>query len=379
MSQSIAAVYMRGGSSKGVFFLEADLPASMTAREAVLLRVMGSPDANGGQLDGMGAATSSTSQVAIIGPSKRPDCDVDFTFAAVSIEHNQIDWSKNCTHLSAAVGPFAIQRGLVRAQEGLTRVRIWQVNQGQRIDAFVPVKAGQVVEQGQFQQDGLAFAGAEIRLEFLQPKDDGRAMQNVDSGSTRLLPTGRALDELAVPGLGKIEISVVNAGQPVVFFLARELKLTGKESAEQLQKTPKLMQQIELIRRAAATLIGLSYPTVSLSTVCLAKPISYRSSYGQDIDAQEIDILAGDLSVEGAVHSFPGTGAIALAVACALPGTLANKIARTLPGIDTRVGHLAGRFAVGAEVSQHGGIWQVDKASLSRSARRLMTGVVHLP
>ncbi len=383
MSQSLAAAYMRGGTSKGVFFLDADLPPSLSAREAVLLRVVGSPDPYERHTDGMGGATSSTSKVVVIAPSKRPDCDVDYTFGAVAINQAKIDWSGNCGNLSAAVGPFAIHRGLVKAQEGVTKVRIWQVNLGKRIDAFVPVKGGQVQEHGTFQEDGVAFGAAEIRLEFLQPAGG----DNPQDRSSLLLPTGNPVDLLSVPGVGKIEATLINAGNPTIFFLASALKLTGKELPELINKQPKLLEQIEAIRAHGAVAMGLAVNAREASSqrpatpkvAWLAKPIPFKTSAGKDLAAHDIDILARIMSMGQLHHAFTGTGSIALGVACALPGTLANKIARTLPGISTRIGHVSGCLAVGAELSEHRGVWSVDKAILSRSARRLMTGVVHLP
>ncbi len=371
MSQSIAAMYMRGGTSKGVFFLDGDLPASLSARQDLLLRIMGSPDVHATQTDGMGGGTDATSKIAIVGPSKRNDCDVDFIFGAVSITQANIDWSGSCGQLSAAVGAFAIHKGLVRAQEGVTKVRVMQVNLGKRIDIYVPVKGGQVQETGQFEEPGIAFGGAEIRLEFLQPcpalVDGERA--------TYLLPTGNPTDLLSVPGAGKIEVSLMNAGTPTAMFLPSALKLTGKESSDQILKQSKVLEQIESIRSQASALMGSS----QLQLVWLAKPIAYKSSMGQDIAPHDIDILARMVTGAKLHPGLSGSVSIALGIACAVPGTLANKIARTLPGIATRIGHPSGCIAVGAEVSQSQGVWAVDKAVLSRSARRLMTGVVHLP
>jgi 2-methylaconitate isomerase len=371
MSQSIAAMYMRGGTSKGVFCLDSDLPASLSARQDLLLRIMGSPDLHATQIDGMGGATNSTSKIAIIGPSKRADCDVDFIFGAVSVTQANIDWSGSCGQLSAAVGPFAIHRGLVRAQEGVTKVRVWQVNLGKRIDIFVPVKGGQVQEAGPFEEPGVAFGGAEIRVEFLQPGPELIEGER----ATRLLPTGNAVDLLSIAGVGKLEVSLINAGSPTVMVLASALKLTGKESPELLIKNNQLFDQLEAIGHHAATLMGHGQPQL----VWLSKPIAYKSSMGQDIAPHDIDILARMMTA-GKMHPALSTAmSIALGVACAVPGTLANKIARTLPGIATRIGHPLGCIAVGADVSEHQGSWAVDKAVLSRSARRLMTGVVHLP
>ena len=377
----IPAVYMRGGTSKGVFFHGRDLPSDPRERDALLLRVIGSPDPYGKHTDGMGGATSSTSKVVVVTPSWRDGCDVDFLFGAVAIDAPMIDWSGNCGNLSAAVGPFAVSEGLVPAVEGVTRVRIWQANIGRRIESFVPVRAGEVVEDGAFMEDGVPFPSSEVRLEFLDPADD-------EPGAIgALLPTGAPQDDLDVPGVGVIAATMITAGNPTVFVRASSLGLTGKETAADVDRDRRLLERLEAIRAAAAVRMGLagtpeeatrSRPaTPKISWV--ARPAAYRTSAGVDVAPERIDLLARIMSMGRLHHAFTGTGSIALAVAAALPGTVVAEVARTLPGVPTRIGHLSGTLAVGADVSQRDGRWQVDKAVLSRSARRLMTGWVHVP
>ncbi len=410
LKQKIPAVYMRGGASKAVFFHERDLPVSVAQREAVLLRILGNSQAAGKpvdseQIDGMGGATTNTSKVAIVRPSTRVDSDVDFIFAAISPGQSQIDWSGNCTHISAAVGAFALQEGLVSNKShavgspasGEQLVRIWQVNLGKRIDAYVPVGNGEVLESGSFEEDSIAHPSAEIRLEFLMPADDdGTAQvdQFMDSSIVPLLPTGRAKDVLSVPGLGKIEVTFLNAGQPTVFVRAQALGLTGKEPLEALHKNVKLLEKIEAVRALSANAMGASLNAnmarsqgstasvsqPSLPTVAwLAKPQTFSTTSGRAIQADEIDIVAR-MMVMGRIHpSYSGVGSISLGIAAALPGTIAHEIARTLPGIPTRIGHVSGLLAVGAEVAYIGDRWVAQKALLSRSARRLMSGWVYTP
>lgn len=378
----IPAVYMRGGTSKGVFFLGRDLPQQPRERDPLLLRVIGSPDPYGKHTDGMGGATSSTSKVVIVSPSRRDGCDVDFLFGAVAIGEPLIDWSGNCGNLSAAVGPFAIAQGLVAPVEGITRVRIWQANLGRRIDAFVPVRNGEVIEEGAFMEDGVPFPSAEVRLEFLDPADDA------SGGAAALLPTGSVQDALEVPRVGGVTATLVTAGNPTVFVRAASLGLSGRESSADVDRDRKLLERLEAIRAVAAVRMGLA-GTVEEATrhrpatpkiAWVARPAPYRTSAGVDVPAERIDVLARIMSMGRLHHAFTGTGSIALAVAAALPGSVVNEVARTLPGLPTRIGHQSGVLAVGAEVSRReDGSWRVDKAVLSRSARRLMSGWVHLP
>ena len=378
----IPAVQMRGGASKGVFFHVRDLPRSPRERDALLLRVIGSPDPHARHADGLGGATAATSKVALVAPSTRDGCDVDFLFGAVSIGAPLIDWSGNCDHLSAAVGPFAIAEGLVAPVDGLTRVRIWQPGIGQRIDAFVPVRHGEVLEDGAFVEDGVPGRGAEIRLEFLEPAPGSPSAEAI-----ALLPTGAPQDELSVPGLGRIRATMIGAANPTVFVRADALGLSGRELPAELHRQRKLPAQLEAIRAAAAVRMGLAdsaafataFRPETPQVAWVARPTGYRTSAGVDVGAERIDLLARVVS-QGRMHdAFTGAGAIVLAAAAALPGTVVGEIARTLPGVPTRIGHASGVLAVGAELSHGPAGWRLDKAVLSRSARRLMSGWAHLP
>ncbi|MDQ7914811.1 2-methylaconitate cis-trans isomerase PrpF [Pseudomonas sp. 102515] len=382
----IPAVYMRGGSSKGVFFHARDLPPAGPARDALLLRVIGSPDPYGKQIDGLGGATSSTSKVVVIAPSRRPDCDVDYLFGAPAIAVPVIDWSGNCGNLSAAVGPFAISEGLVQTpREGLATVRIWQANLGKRILAHVPMLNGEVQEEGDFRFDGVAFPAAEVVLDFLDPAGS--------DGS--VLPTGRAVDELDVPGLGRLPVTLLNAGNPTVFVRAETLGLSGTETLglsgtetqAQVNGDTALLARLETLRAAGAVAMGLAATAAQATAerphtpkLCLiAEPQTYRAAGGKQVQAEELDVIARMISMGKLHHAIPGTGAVAVAVAAALPGTLVNAVTGDLPGGQVRMGHTAGSLAVGAQAREVDGSWQVEKASMSRSARRLMEGWVRVP
>jgi len=390
---------MRGGTSKGVFFLERDLPEDWAEREALLLRILGSPDPYGTQIDGMGGASSSTSKVAIIGESFRDDCDVDYLFGAVAIDRPLIDWSGNCGNLTAAVGPFAIAKGLVRApREGVAVVRIWQANLGAKIIARVPVREGAPLEAGDFILDGVAFPSAEIGLEFIDPAD----------ASGGAFPTGKPLDRLEVPGLGRLELSLVSAGNPAVFIDAAALGLSGTELPAELNADSKLLTRFEVIRSHAAVAMGLAATPEEATRdrpatpkiAIVGPPATYRSTAGKTIEAASIDLVARIVSMGRVHHAMTGTGSIALAVAAAVPGTTVSRAARrgsatqgasvepvaigedglaaSEPSL-LRIGHAAGSMAVGAEVGQSGGEWTVRKVTMSRSARILMSGFVHAP
>lgn len=374
----IPAVYMRGGSSKGVFFHARDLPPAGPARDALLLRVIGSPDPYGKQIDGMGGATSSTSKVVMITPSCRPDCDVDYLFGAPAIEAPVIDWSGNCGNLSAAVGPFAISEGLVEApRDGRATVRIWQANLGKRILAHVPMVNGEVQEEGDFRFDGVAFPAAEVVLDFLDPAGT--------DGS--VLPSGQLVDELDIPGLGRLPVTLLNAGNPTVFAYAESFGLSGTETQEQVNGDAALLERLEAVRATGAVAMGLAR-TAAQATVerphtpklCLiAPPQTYQVAGGKQVPAEAIDVIARMISMGKLHHAIPGTGAVAVAVAAALPGTLVNQLTGDLGGRQVRMGHTAGTVVVGAQAREIDGSWQVEKASMSRSARRLMEGWVRVP
>jgi len=379
MSQRrIPAVYMRGGTSKGVFFRKEDLPQDPAARDRILLRVIGSPDPYGKHIDGMGAATSSTSKVVLVSKASREDCDVDFLFGAVAIGEPVIDWSGNCGNLTSAVGPFAIAQGLVPARDGTTTVRIWQANIGKRIVAHVPVIGGHVVEEGDFELDGVAFPSAEIRIEFLDP---------AGGSGLALLPTGRAVDSLEVPGMGRIDATLLNAGNPTVIVDAASLGLTGTEMQPDVNGDRDLLERLERVRARGAVVMGLTANDEEATRTrpatpklaFIAKPAAYVASNGRHIEPSDIDVTTRILSMGQLHHALTGTGAIALAVAGALPGTLLRDVAGIRNASTLRLGHPSGVLAVGAETVEHDGKWEVSKAIVSRSARRLMSGDVFVP
>ncbi len=377
----IPAVYMRGGTSKGVFFRADDLPADPVQRERLLLRVLGSPDPYGKQIDGMGGATSSTSKVVIVARSARPGCDVDYTFGQVPVDKAAIDWSGNCGNLTSAVGPFALSEGLVAApRDGRATVRIWQVNIGRRIIAHVPMRDGAVVEEGEFELDGVTFPAAEIVLEFLDPGggDDGG-----EAGA--MFPTGRARDTLQVPGVGAIEATLINAGNPTVFVSAQSLGLAGTELQPRVNGDAALLARCERVRVQGALGMGLAadeakVPAATPKLAWVAPPQSYVASSGRRVDAADIALTARILSMGALHHAMTGTGAVALAAAAAVPGTVVQQALRA--GTDPTAvgfGHPSGTLRVGAEAQQRDGQWTVTRAVMSRSARRLMEGWVRVP
>lgn len=377
-SVSVPAVYMRGGKAKAVFFEGRDLPRNHGERDALLLRLIGSPDTGGRQLDGMGGGTPATSQVVVVSPSRQDECDVDCLVGRVAIDRPEIDWSGGSSELLAAAGPFAIAQALVPAVDGLTRVRIWQPGPGQRVDAFVPVRHGQVLEEGVFVDDELPFPGAEIRLELLA----GDA-----PGQPPLLPTGAAQDLLRLGALGELRATLIDTGEPVAFLRAEALGLSGRELPAELKGKRRLASLVEAIRVQAALAMGLAdtaEEAVRLRSglpvvAWVARPAAYRGSAGNEIAADRVDVLAR-MMAGGRLHASIADGvSIALAAAAALPGSVVGEVARTLPGVPTRIGHPAGTLTVGAELSRSAAGWRCDKAVLSHGARRLMSGFVHLP
>jgi len=385
----IPATYMRGGTSKGVFFKLTDLPAAAQqpgpVRDAILLRVIGSPDPYGKQIDGMGAATSSTSKTVILAKSSRPDHDVDYLFGQVSIDKPFVDWSGNCGNLSAAVGPFAISNGLVDAsrvpQNGVATIRIWQVNIQKTIIAHVPITNGAVQETGDFELDGVTFPAAEVQLEFIDPADEGEG----DAGGA-MFPTGNLVDDLVVPGVGTLKATMINAGIPTVFVNAKDIGYTGTELQEAINGDAKALAMFETIRAHGALRMGLIKSLDEAATrqhtpkvAFVAPPISYTASSGKAVSAADIDLCVRALSMGKLHHAMMGTAAVAIGTAAAIPGTLVNLAAGGGQKGAVRFGHPSGTLRVGAEAAQEGGQWVVKKAVMSRSARVLMEGNVRIP
>jgi 2-methylaconitate isomerase len=381
MSQlRIPAVYMRGGTSKGVFFLAEDLPSDPQARDRILMRVIGSPDRYAKHTDGMGGATSSTSKVVILSKSARQDCDVDYLFGQVAIDQPLVDWSGNCGNLSAAVGPFAISMGLVGAPpDGTATVRIWQANIRKKIVSHVPMSGGEVRELGDFQLDGVAFPAAEVELEFLDPADD--------EGKGATFPTGNHIDVLDVPGVGKIEATLINAGNPTIFVDAARLGLKGTELQGDINGDKALLARVESVRARGTVAMGdAATPEEATARrphtpklAFVGPPAGYTASDGRPVEAGSIDLLARIFSMGVLHHAMTGTGAVAIAAAAAIPGTVVHRVAPV--GADGRVrfGHPSGTLKVGAEVQKEGNHWKVRKVLMSRSARRLMEGWVRVP
>jgi probable AcnD-accessory protein PrpF len=374
---------MRGGTSKGVFFLAGDLPADPVARDRVLLRVIGSPDRYGQHIDGMGGATSSTSKVVVLSRSERPGYDVDYLFGQVAVDKPAIDWSGNCGNLSAAVGPFAISSALVDTpQSGHATIRIWQANIRKPIIARVPVLDGEVVEDGNFELDGVTFPAAEVKLEFVDPGGgDG------DAPGSGLFPSGRRIDELDIPGLGRVEATLINAGNPTIFIDAGTMGLRGTELQADVNGRTELLGLAEAIRARGAVAMGLvATPEEAIRArphtpklAFVAPSLDYTASDGGRVQAGAIDLLARIFSMGKLHHAMTGTGAVAIAAAAAVPGTIVSRIAATDAAGRVRFGHPSGASSVGAEATEIGGQWTITKVLISRSARRLMEGWVRVP
>jgi probable AcnD-accessory protein PrpF len=384
---SIPATYMRGGTSKGVFFRLQDLPLAAqvpgAARDRLFLRVIGSPDPYGAHIDGMGGATSSTSKCVILSQSVSPDHDVDYLYGQVSIDKAFVDWSGNCGNLSTAAGAFAIHAGFVDPsripRNGTCTVRIWQANIGKTIIAHVPVTDGQVQETGDFELDGVTFPAAEIVLEFIDPSDEGE-------GSGSMFPTGNLVDDLVVPGIGTFKATMITAGIPTVFVNAADIGYTGTELREAINGDPVQLARFEQIRVAGALRMGLiktpeeaqqRQHTPKIAFV--APPQDYVASSGRTIAARDVDLLVRALSMGKLHHAMMGTAAVAIGTAAAIPGTLVNLAAGGGSRTAVRFGHPSGTLRVGAEAAQVSGEWTVTKASMSRSARILMEGRVRVP
>lgn len=378
--RKIPAVLMRGGTSKGLFFRADALPQNAQQCNQLLLRAIGSPDPYGKQIDGVGGGTSSTSKIVIVGKSDQADCDVDYLFGHVAIGDALIDYSGNCGNLTAAVGAFAIEERLLPATEGMTTVRIWQANIDKKIIAHVPVRNGEVVVEDDFNFDGVAFPGAEIKLEFLDP---------AGGSSGKLFPTGNKTDTLDIPEIGKLKVTLIDAGNPTVFLKAKDLDLTGLELQDEINSQPKLLHKLEQIRAHAAVAMGLAETpeqasrerpaTPKISFV--AKPADYVSSAGKAISKADYDLAARIVSMGKLHHAYTGTGAIALVVAASVTGTVVSQtLGKALPAERSlNFGQPSGLTRMAAEVSGKGNDWQVAKVVMSRSARRLMEGNVLVP
>jgi probable AcnD-accessory protein PrpF len=381
---SVPACYMRGGTSKGVFFRLEDLPKAAQVpgetRDKLLLRVIGSPDPYAKQTDGMGGATSSTSKVVILSKSDQLEHDVDYLFGQVSIDKPFVDWSGNCGNLSAAVGAFAIRSGLVSdnrlVQNGYVTVRIWQANIKKTIIAHIPMQDGQVQEIGDFELDGVTFPAAEVQLEFLEPAD----------GEGAMFPTGNLIDQLTVPEIGAFNVTYINAGIPTIFINAKDLGYTGTELQDSINNDEDALNRFEKIRAHGALAMGLindleqakqrqHTPKIAF----IAPPQPYRSSSNKSVEIEDIDLLVRALSMGKLHHAMMGTAAVAIGAAAAIPGTLVNIAAGGKPRNFVRFGHPSGTLKVGAQALLKDGEWTVTKAIMSRSARLLMEGNVFIP
>lgn len=380
----IPATYIRGGTSKGVFFRRQDLPEAAqvpgAARDAILLRVIGSPDPYGKQTDGMGGATSSTSKTVILDKSSQPDHDVDYLFGQVAIDKAFVDWSGNCGNLTAAVGAFAISGGLVDAaripENGICVVRIWQANIKKTIIAHVPITNGEVQETGDFELDGVTFPAAEVQVEFMDPAD----------GEGAMFPTGNLVDDLEVPGVGTLKATLINAGIPTIFLNAAEIGYDGTELQEAINGDPAALARFETIRAHGAVRMGLietveeaagRQHTPKVAFVAPAK--AYVSSSGKQLTCDDIDVAVRALSMGKLHHAMMGTAAVAIGTAAAIPGTLVNLAAGGGERTAVTFGHPSGTLKVGAEAQQIDGEWTATKAIMSRSARVLMEGWVRIP
>jgi hypothetical protein len=384
----IPATYMRGGTSKGVFFSLTDLPQAAQqpgkARDQLLLRVIGSPDPYGKQTDGMGGATSSTSKTVILARSEQPDHDVDYLFGQVSIDKPFVDWSGNCGNLTAAVGAFAISNGLVDAaripDNGICTVRIWQKNISKTIIAHVPMGDGRVQETGDFELDGVTFPAAEVQIEFLDPADDSEG----EGGA--MFPTGNLVDDLDVPGVGTLKVTMINAGIPTVFIRAEDIGYKGTELQDDINSDAAALAKFEAIRAHGALKMGLIKDLAEAAArqhtpkvAFVAGAASYTASSGKTVPADDIDLLARALSMGKLHHAMMGTAAVAIGTAAAIPGTLVNIAAGGGQRSAVRFGHPSGTLKVGAEAQLKGKEWAVTKAIMSRSARVLMEGWVRIP
>ncbi len=380
----VPATYMRGGTSKGVFFRLQDLPEACQvpgeARDKLLMRVIGSPDPYEKQIDGLGNATSSTSKTVILAESTQPDHDVDYLFGQVAIDKPFVDWSGNCGNLTAAVGAFAINSGFVAKERipdnGICTVRIWQANIRKTIVAHIPITNGEVQETGDFELDGVTFPAAEVQIEFMDPAD----------GEGTMFPTGNLVDELEVPGVGTLQATMINAGIPTIFVNAEDIGYKGTELQNDINSDPKALAMFETIRAHGAVRMGLIKDVSEAANrqhtpkvAFVAKPVDYVSSSGKQINAADIDVLVRALSMGKLHHAMMGTAAVAIATASAVPGTLVNLAAGGGERNHVTFGHPSGTLRVGAEAKAVDGEWTATKAIMSRSARIIMEGWVRVP
>ena len=380
----IPATYYRGGTSKGVFFKLDDLPAAAqtpgAARDHILLRVLGSPDPYGKQIDGLGNASSSTSKAVILAKSNTPGHDVDYLFGQVSIDKPFVDWSGNCGNLTAAVGAFAISNGLVDAANipanGLCTVRIWQKNIGKTIIAHVPMHNGAVQETGDFELDGVTCPAAEVAIEFLDPAD----------GDGDMFPTGAVVDDLEVPGLGCLKATLINSGIPTIFVNAADIGYSGTELQDDINNDAAALEKLEKIRAYGAVKMGLIQDVAEAATrqhtpkvAWVAPPQGYTASSGKAVAAADIDLLVRAMSMGKLHHAMMGTASVAIGTAAAIPGTLVNLAAGGGEREAVRFGHPSGTLRVGAAAAQEIGRWTATKAIMSRSARVIMEGWVRVP
>lgn len=384
MQTPIRATYMRGGTSKGTFFNLTDLPercqVAGSARDNFLLRVVGSPDPYGKQIDGLGNGSSSTSKVVILSKSDVADHDVNYLFGQVAIDKAMIDWSGNCGNLTAAVGSFAIMNGLVSADkiptDGICEVKIWQQNIGKTIIAHVPMAGGQVKETGDFELDGVTFPAAEIKIEFIDPVDEGGDM----------FPTGNLVDTLDVPDVGTFDVTLINAGIPTVFLRAKDLGFTGTELQKDINSNTEILAKLEKIRAYGAVKMGLITDISEAETrqhtpkiAWVASPADYVASSGKTVKASDINLLARAMSMGQLHHAMMGTASVAIGTAATIVGTLVNEAAGGQAMREVRFGHPSGTLLVGGQSELIDGKWLAKKVSMSRSARRLMTGEVWVP
>ena len=385
----IPATYMRGGTSKGVFFRLQDLPEWAQTpgpqRDALLMRVIGSPDPYGKHTDGMGGATSSTSKCVIIGPATQPDHDVDYLYGQVAIERAFVDWTGNCGNLSTAVGPFAISNGFIPVdripENGTVAVKVWQKNIGKTIIVHVPIRNGVVQETGDFELDGVTFPAAEIVLEFVDPSDDGG-----DNGAASMFPTGNVVDDLVVPGIGTLRATMITAGIPTIFVNAADIGYRGNELQGDINSDSAALHRFEAIRTAGALRMGIIREVAEMASrqhspkvAMVAPPMDFVSSAGKSVAADAMDLQVRAMSMGKMHHAMMGTASVAIATAAGVPGTVVNAAAGGQVGDAVTFAHPSGLLRVGAQVTNEDGHWVVRKAIMSRSARVLMEGLVRVP